>query len=183
MRVIGGSRKGKTLKAPAGNDTRPTSDKVREALFDILSDSFVESDFLDIFAGAGAVGIEALSRGAARAVFIEHSRPAASIIRKNLESCEMADRSSVIVADYRGALRSLSRGDYEFGCVFADPPYAFDDHAGLFDAIMSSGLVRPDASLVLEVSAKKTLADSFAGVVKTKTRRYGDSCLCFFRIG
>lgn len=125
MRVVGGSARGRPLVAPPGGRTRPTSDRVREAIFDALrSRGAVEASVvLDLFAGSGALGVEALSQGAARATFVDSDRAARQVVRRNLEACGFLDRAAIVAAP---AERFLARlGDERFDVAFCDPPYAF----------------------------------------------------------
>jgi 16S rRNA (guanine966-N2)-methyltransferase len=125
VRVVGGSARGRTLVAPPGGRTRPTSDRVREAIFNALrSRGAVEgSDVLDLFAGSGALGVEALSQGAARATFVDSDRGARQAVRRNLEACGFVDRAAIVAAP---AERFLARlGAERFDLAFCDPPYAY----------------------------------------------------------
>ncbi len=130
MRVIAGSAKGTRLKAPGGMKTRPTSSRVKEAFFNIVGQRVLDATFLDLFSGSGAMGIEALSRGSAQAVFIERDRVCAKIIMENLARCRMLDRAVILTRDAHLALSLLSRKKYKFEIVYIDPPY---QHPGIFD--------------------------------------------------
>jgi 16S rRNA (guanine966-N2)-methyltransferase len=135
VRVVGGSASGRTLVAPPGGRTRPTSDRVREAIFNALrSRGAVErSQVLDLFAGSGALGIEALSQGAARGTFVDPDRAARQAVRRNLEACGFLDRASIVGAP---AERFLARlGTERFDLAFCDPPYAFAGWEGLLAAL------------------------------------------------
>jgi 16S rRNA (guanine966-N2)-methyltransferase len=125
VRVVGGSARGRTLVAPPGGRTRPTSDRVREAIFNALrSRGAVEgSRVLDLFAGSGALGVEALSQGAARATFVETDRVARQAVRRNLEACGFLDRAAIVAAPAQRFLAGL--GADRFDLAFCDPPYAF----------------------------------------------------------
>jgi 16S rRNA (guanine(966)-N(2))-methyltransferase RsmD len=122
MRVITGSARGTVLISPEGTDVRPTSGKVKEAMFSAIQFDVEGRRVLDLFAGSGQLGIEALSRGAASADFVDNSRVSAEIIRKNLEKCRLADRARVVVGDYKAFLKSAAKGAY--GLILMDPPYA-----------------------------------------------------------
>jgi 16S rRNA (guanine966-N2)-methyltransferase len=151
MRVVAGAHRGRTLRAPPGTDTRPTADRVREALFSILG-PIDGTDVLDLFAGSGALGIEALSRGAASATFVERDRRAAATIRANLEG--LGADAHVVVRDALAWLRSPPP-DAAFGLVFADPPY---DSAPRLAAALTERLpavVSEEALIVIE-SDKRT---------------------------
>ncbi len=139
MRVVAGTARGRTIDAPPGTSTRPTSDRVRESIFNALGslDVVVDATVLDLFAGSGALGIEALSRGAARATFVESDRRAARVIEENLRRCGLDDRATVVTAD---ATRFALRGS-TFDLALADPPYAFDQWPDLLDAVDAETLV------------------------------------------
>ena len=123
MRVIAGTKRRMSLKTPEGLDTRPTQDRIKETLFNILQFDLSDKDILDLFAGSGALGIEALSRGAKRAVFCDCQKEALSCIEENLTKCQLKDSALVLPGDFNSAINSLSGRDYHFGIVFMDPPY------------------------------------------------------------
>src|ERR1700722_19279440 len=121
MRVIGGEFRSRVLKSVPGLDTRPTPDRLREALFNVLAPHMGGAVFADLYAGTGAVGIEAISRGAARAIFIEQSRPAATVIRENLKALEIESRAQVLIGRVTALLKKM-----QADIVFLDPPYALE---------------------------------------------------------
>ena len=123
MRVIAGTARRINLKTPEGLDTRPTQDRIKETLFNILQFDLEGQDVLDLFSGSGALGIEALSRGAKRAVFCDAAKQAVLCIEENLEKTHFKEQALVIPGDYNGAINALMRKDYHFGLVFMDPPY------------------------------------------------------------
>lgn len=176
MRVIAGTCRGRLLRAPAGAVTRPTADRVREAIFDVLTSSarLEGTSVLDLFAGSGAMGIEALSRGAARAVFVDRDRRAAGAVRDNLASLGLEERGAVVRAD---ALRWLSgprsrpaRGPFDL--ALCDPPYAFD----AWDEL----LARLDASLAVLESSRPLAVPGRWQVVRSK--RYGGTLVTVVRL-
>jgi 16S rRNA (guanine966-N2)-methyltransferase len=141
MRVVAGEAKGRRLEAPDGADTRPTSDRVREAIFNSLAsmDALDDAKVLDLFAGSGALGIEALSRYAAQCTFVEQARPALDAIRTNLDVTGLSDRSNVVVAD---AMTFVTQGKAsDFDLVLADPPYDFSQWAELLNGITTALVV------------------------------------------
>lgn len=123
MRVIAGSARRLLLKTVDSMDTRPTTDRIKETLFNMLQFDVEGVDFLDLFAGSGGIGIEALSRGARRAVFVDNMPKAVRCIQENLSHCHFEDRGTVMAFDYMSALNRLRSSDYHFGIVFMDPPY------------------------------------------------------------
>jgi 16S rRNA (guanine(966)-N(2))-methyltransferase RsmD len=182
MRVIAGSARGRRLAAPPGSDTRPTADRVREALFSILGPPPASAVVLDLFAGAGTLGIEALSRGAERAVFADHARAAARVLRKNLDELGLAGRAEVHVGDATRFAQRLGREGRSFSWIFLDPPYA----AGLADAalaaIAAGRLLAPDGTLVVEHDRRASPQAEHGLLIKADCRRYGDTELTFYRI-
>ena len=175
MRVIAGAYKGRRLKAPAGRDTRPTSDRVREALFSILGD-VANARVLDLYAGSGALGIEALSRGAAEVVFVERDRRAAEAIRANLRS--LGDPPATIHAADVSAWLARAGGARQFDLVFADPPYSSAPRAGE----VLSELLPP---LLTDTSVTVTESDKRAplrlGLPLVDERTYGDTRIAIHR--
>jgi len=180
VRITGGSAKGTRLKAPPGRGTRPTPAMVREAIFDILGAQVPGCEVLDLFSGSGSLGIEALSRGASRAVFVEESPLACRIIKENLASTGFRQRGRVLVSEVDRALRMVLRGT-QFDLVLLDPPY----HAGLAVATLktlgSLGLVKAPGSVVLEHSSREAPPDCVAGWRRWKHRRYGDTGVSIYR--
>lgn len=173
MRVIAGSLKGRRLEAPTWEGLRPTSDKLRETLFNVLAPRIAGARVLDGYAGTGAVGIEALSRGASHVTFIEQDRRAAALIQSNLEKCGISDGYAIIQASVLQAIRGLA----PFDVILLDPPYASD-----FDEALPhvGDIVRPDGVVILE-HATKTDAPAAAGrLVRVRELKSGDSTLTFY---
>ena len=174
LTVTAGVYRGRRLRIPSG--IRPTTDRVRAAVFDALQGPPPER-VLDLFAGSGAFGIEALSRGAAYACFIERSRRAAAVIRQNLDLLDLRDHTQVVVADARRT--ALAQGA-PFGLVFADPPYADDPWMELFHALETPGLLAHDALLVTETSTRAGAPLAPCGWRCLKERRHGDTTFAMF---
>lgn len=176
LRITGGVARGKTLKVPRCADIRPTSARLREALFNILQ---VEGkNFLDVFAGAGGVGIEALSRGASKVTFIENHPLALKALRENLELTGFTGQAEIIKQDaLRAGQRLLERG-YRFDIIFLDPPY----EKGLAEKALSifAGLLSYDGWLILE-SRVREAPPAISTAALVDERRYGDSALRFYR--
>ncbi len=154
MRIVAGSLRGKAIQAPDGRDTRPTTDRVREALFSSLYSlrgGFEDAVVLDAFAGSGALGIEALSRGASQAVFYERDAKAAATLARNLEACKLGPSAARVVK--RDVMHgAVSRADVPYDLVFLDPPYAFDadEVLSMVSALVGDGIVAGDAIVVYE---------------------------------
>lgn len=151
MRVIAGSCKRLLLKTPPGMETRPTADKYKETLFNVLQPYiYSDSKFLDLFSGSGGIGIEALSRGADYAVFVERSKTAISCIEDNLKTTKLRDKAYVINNDVMTALYKLN-GNYTFDIVFMDPPYGMDLERNVLDFLSKSSLINDDTIIVAEI--------------------------------
>ncbi len=182
MRVIAGRAKGTRLMVPKGTVTRPTADRVREALFSILGERVAGSKVLDLFAGSGALGIEALSRGASEAVFVDNSAAAIAAMRDNLERCHLSDRGRVTKADAGRGLGALSRQAGPFNLIFADPPYKMirSEVRGILHAILASGLVEAAGWIVLEHPSKEQ-PPVLQGAEIDQSRPYGDTALTIYR--
>lgn len=181
MRVIGGEAKGRRLKVPRGRATRPTADLVRESLFNILAPRVAGARVLDLFAGSGGVGIEALSRGASEAVFVESDPRALAALKENLDALGLVDRARVIGRNAVRALEGLRASGERFDLIFADPPYHGPLAGETLAALTDGALLTPHGVLVMEHFAKHPLPKS-AGVLRAvRTRRFGESSLTFFR--
>ena len=172
MRVTGGRLGGRRLVAPPPG-VRPTADRVREALFARLLD-LEGSSVLDLYAGTGALGIEALSRGAERAVFVERSHASVAALRRNLRTLELDASARVVRGDVCGALRRLAGERVRFDLVLADPPYEDRAIAASLALLVSGGLLAADAVVVVERSRRHPLS-SIEGLVSRESRRYGDT--------
>jgi len=182
VRIIGGSARGRTLKGPGRLELRPTPDRVREALFSILASDVPGARFLDLFAGTGAVGAEALSRGATLAVLVERDARAASLIRDNLDRCGLTDRARLLELPVANALDRLAAEGGQFDLAYIDPPYA--DSAARQEALERlSGhkLLTPDARLVLELPSREPPPE-VAGLHQAPVRRYGDTALALYTL-
>jgi 16S rRNA (guanine966-N2)-methyltransferase len=182
MRVIAGSARGLRLTAPPGMQTRPTADRVKEALFSIIASrrDLAGARILDICAGTGSLGIEALSRGAASCCFIEQDRPVLGILEKNLVKTGLAGRGVCLALDAITGLNRLSRQGNTFDIVFLDPPYSSNLYATVPKALSSLPLLSGEALLVAECSVRIPLAERYDMFVRIDRRVYGDTALEFF---
>jgi 16S rRNA (guanine966-N2)-methyltransferase len=182
MRVIGGTYRSRILKSLKGLALRPTSDRLRETLFNVLGPGISESRFLDVFAGTGAVGIEALSRGATQATFIENHAPSAALIRKNLESLEISSSAKVICADAMKALTGLEVAARQYDYIFIDPPYAAtEDYSRVMKLVAASNILAPGGIVIVEHRKTFNIAESFATLKRVRVLRQGDAALSFYR--
>lgn len=183
MRVISGQAGGLRLKSVPGRTTRPTADRVKEAMFSIIGPYFSGERALDLFAGTGALGIEALSRGASRAVFVDSDPRCAAVIRQNLEHTGLSGRAEVIRGDARRAAAELARRGEAFELVFLDPPYDRTDCDELLAELSARGLVAPGVVAVVEHRADVVYGDRFAGYVLRRRAVYGDTALSIYDHG
>ncbi|MBS3808611.1 MAG: 16S rRNA (guanine(966)-N(2))-methyltransferase RsmD [Desulfobacterales bacterium] len=179
MQVIAGQFKGRKLFAPPGRSTRPTSGKVREAVFNICADIVRGAMVADLFAGTGAMGIEALSRGAGYTVFVEADRGAAELIKKNLAVCRALDRASVFCHDLRHASRVLENAGAAFDLVFMDPPYNAGALGPALQNLIKSGTLAPEAVVVVEHSPSEPVYRDPAVLEEFDRRRYGKTVVSF----
>jgi 16S rRNA (guanine(966)-N(2))-methyltransferase RsmD len=177
MRVIAGAARGVPLISPEGRDLRPTLDRVRENLFNILQPWFPGPKFLDLFSGTGANGIEALSRGAAAAVFVDSDRAAQSLTRGNLEKTRLASNATCLQLALPDELHRIPG---TFNIIFADPPYAFEGVTELPASIADQGLLDDEGILIIEHSRKITLPETAAHLSQFRYKKYGDTGLTFY---
>ena len=155
MRVIAGSARRTQLKTLEGMDTRPTTDRIKETLFNMIAPYLYDSIFLDLFAGSGGIGIEALSRGAKEAVFVENGKEAVSCIKQNLKATGFLDQSQVMAMDVMQALRRLETLNRPFDIIFMDPPYRKGFEEKIIPYLLESYLVREGTQIIVE-TAKDT---------------------------
>ena len=179
MRVIAGSHRGRRLSGPRGISLRPTSDKVREALFSILGARIPGCRFLDLYAGTGAVGIEALSRGARAVTFVESDPGAAQLMRKNLTACGMLDRGELRVGSTETFLRQPGSWNGSYDVVFADPPYADQEAVELVLGAWGLGLLTPEAVMAIEQDAR-TQPPAMDRARLIRRYEYGDTALLLY---
>lgn len=177
MRVTGGSGRGQRLKVPAGDRVRPTSDKVKQALFNILGDRVVDAVFLDLFAGAGGIGIEALSRDAARVVFVDESRDSFNVVKQNIEQTGFEERSQAMLSKAESFLKKPS-GPYDI--VFLDPPYSTGLQP-LLEQVAGAGILKPDAIVIAEHFKKQPSPERAGGLGLYREAKYGDTVLAFYK--
>lgn len=154
MRVIAGSARRLLLKTAEGMDTRPTTDRIKETLFNMLQNDLFDCSFLDLFAGSGAIGIEALSRGAREAVFIDSGSKQVACIRENLKTTKLTDRARILECPVLSGLSSLNREGLSFDFIFMDPPYDMGHEKAVCEVLSHSGLLNPQTLIIAEVSLK-----------------------------
>jgi 16S rRNA (guanine966-N2)-methyltransferase len=186
MRIIAGTYRSRVLKAPPGLHTRPTSDRLRETLFNVLAPRIQSAAFLDLYAGSGAVGIEALSRGAAHVTFVERARAPLKALRENLSLLEIESGFDVQATTAGAFLRSLAEGETwlpRYDLVFVDPPYdvaqEYETALGLLGA-GTSGVLAQGALVIAEHRRKQQLEERYGGLRRTRLLEQGDATLSFF---
>lgn len=180
LRIVAGELRGRRLRVPQGEGVRPTGDRAREALFDILGAEVAGSRVVDAYAGSGALGLEALSRGAARAIFLESDRSIAAVLRANVRSLGVEDRSRVVVGDACRSVRDLTE---PVDLVLADPPYGSGEGERLLRVLESASVVVAGGLVVIERDRNESEAVHPAAWERLRTARYGRTCLDFYRTG
>jgi 16S rRNA (guanine(966)-N(2))-methyltransferase RsmD len=180
LRIIAGSARGRKLFAPTGLGTRPTTDRVRESLFQILAARLDGAAVLDLFAGSGALALEALSRGAASAVLNDADAGAVRLLKRNVEAVRAQERVQILALDYRRALKALA--GQRFSLVFLDPPYemtgCYREIAGI---LSSGGMLDGDGLIVMEHARKDAVAE-IQGYALADERNYGDTAVSMYRL-
>lgn len=183
MRIIGGKAGGRKLRTPRGPAIRPTADRVKEALFNILAGLMGSLDgcsVLDIFAGTGNLGIEALSRGAISAVFIDNSRNSTNLIEKNLEITGFTNAGTIVTRNFSAAIAALETAGNSFQLIFLDPPYGRDLLENALDRLGHSTILGTDTIVVAESSSRESTGTSFGRLILWDKRVYGDTALAFY---
>lgn len=181
MRISAGEHRGRRLQSVKGSRTRPTSDLLRQAVFNVLAARIQGAQVLDLCAGTGAVGVEALSRGAATATFVERDRRAVGTLRSNLASLRLAPRGRIVAGDVVQALKRLRAAGETFDCIFLDPPYAEGELAGRCIEILADGtLLSDNGALVTQTFHKTMLPDRVGALRRIWGRRYGESRLTLY---
>jgi len=173
MRVVSGTCKGRPLKAVPGNTTRPTTDKVKEALFNMIGPYFDGGIGLDLFAGSGGLGIEGLSRGLEKVIFIDRESRAIQVIQENIKACKFEGQSEVYRNDAERALKALIKRDLTFDYIFLDPPYKKQQLVSLMDKMEKQDLVKPDGVIVCEHSFDVELPQTVGRFNQIKYEKYG----------
>jgi 16S rRNA (guanine966-N2)-methyltransferase len=179
VRVIGGSLKGRRLTAPAGLATRPTADRIRESIFNILAGRIAPKRVLDLFAGTGALGIEALSRGAESAVFVDQAKIALAALRRNLHTLDLEGRTRVCHWNILKNLNCLAAERPGFDLVFMDPPYETQAMEPALASLAASGALMSGACIVVEHSAREPLVIPASAWVLKDQRRFGKTLVSF----
>lgn len=177
MRIIAGEAKGRRIKAPRGRATRPMRDFVREAVFSMLGPRTGGARVLDLFAGSGSLGLEALSRGAARAVFVDYAKEPTRIIQENLDMLGMSEKGKVIKAEVLDYLRKARSSELPYDLIFIDPPYRIDlkYRQEMLKRIAAGGFIAPSAVVIIEAPLRSEPPQSSAGMIFSERRKYGET--------
>lgn len=181
MRVISGSARGANLIAPEGLNTRPTTDRIKETLFNILSFDLYDCRFLDLFAGSGAIGIEALSRGAEKAVFVDSSDVCRKVIEQNLRHTRLDSKAEIVTKDVFLAIEALKKSGERFDIVFIDPPYMEGFNETVLDALVKADVLEKDSKIILERSSK-TKPPSVEGLEIYREKEFRTTVMTFLTL-
>lgn len=180
MRVISGKVRGLKLNAPKNDDVRPTTDRVKESLFNIINGYIIDSQILDLFAGTGSLGIECLSRGASRCVFVDASKSSIDIVKSNIKKARVDSESEVMNIDCKSAIDKLKTRNEKFDVIFMDPPYYENLFVNSLEKISESKLLKEDGIIVVEHDTKEKLPDCAGELIKQKSKKYGNTTLTFY---
>ncbi|KZZ82968.1 MULTISPECIES: 16S rRNA (guanine(966)-N(2))-methyltransferase RsmD [Bacillaceae] len=183
MRVVSGSLKGRPLKAVPGMSTRPTTDKVKEAIFNMIGPYFDGGLALDLFGGSGGLGIEALSRGTERCIFVDRDAKAIQTIHSNLEACRLQDQSEVYRNDAERALKAIIKRELQFQLVFLDPPYKQQKLKALIEQISDEQLLTEGGFVVAEHGTEVELPGQIGSFELVKFEKYGMAAVSIYRHG
>ncbi len=182
MRVISGKVRGLKLNTPKNDDVRPTTDRVKESLFNIINSYIMDSEVLDLFAGTGSLGIECLSRGAAGCVFVDSSRESLQVVKSNIKKARMENESIVINTTYQDAIKKLSIQNKKFDLIFMDPPYYKDMFVDALSRIGENNLLQEDGLIVVEHDSKEILPEQIGNIIKTKIKKYGNTTITLYQM-
>lgn len=181
LRVISGLAKGRRLKSVKGMTTRPTADRVKESLFNIIREEIEDSIFLDLYAGTGSIGIEALSRGASKVTFIDQDKQAIKVLKENLVLTKFDEQAEVYQQDVQLALNILGKKKKVFNLIFLDPPYYKGLEEKTLEKILDNGILIPNGLIIVEHLHKNILPDSMGKIQLIRTETYGDTAISFYR--
>ena len=182
MRIISGINKGKKLYAPEGAQVRPTGDKIKEAVFNIIGPIDEEAVVLELFAGSGSVGIEFLARGAKHCTFIDVSRKSLNYVKKNLDLCNFNNKAKIILSDYEKAIINLSKNNEKFDYIFADPPYALNLSNNIINKVFEFDIIKSGGLLIIETDkSEKVIDNKDTNMIKYKEKIYGRTRISLIR--
>ncbi|EJQ58377.1 16S rRNA (guanine(966)-N(2))-methyltransferase RsmD [Bacillus mycoides] len=181
MRVVSGKCKGHPLKAVPGNTTRPTTDKVKESIFNMIGPYYDGGIALDLFGGSGGLGIEAISRGIDKAIFVDRDSKAIKVIHQNLESCRLQEQAEVYRNDAERAVKALIKREISFDLILIDPPYKAQKIVSLVSIMDQHGLLNKDGIIMAEHGDDVVLPDSIGELVKVRAENYGITAISIYK--
>ena len=182
MRVISGKVRGLKLNTPQNEDVRPTTDRVKESLFNMISPYIMESSVLDLFAGTGSLGIECLSRGAEKCVFVDISKDSIAITKSNIKKARVENESIVLNVDFKDAISKLKIQKSKFDIIFMDPPYYKNMFIDALEKIDDADLLNEDGIIVIEHDSKNEFPENIGRLDKSKAKKYGSTTLTFYKL-
>lgn len=179
MRIITGKARGLKLKTPKGMDVRPTADRVKESLFNILGNRVIDAEVLDLFAGTGNLGLEALSRGAKKTVFVDHSSTSLKLTRENALLARLAEQAEFYKFDALSALNRFAQVGRKFSIIFCDPPYNKGLVAKVLTGIAANGLIASGGVVIVEHSKHESIPEGIDSIKVIRMEKYGETILSF----
>lgn len=182
MRVISGKVRGLKLNAPKNDDVRPTTDRVKESLFNMINSYMMDSDILDLFAGTGSLGIECLSRGANKCVFVDKSKESINIVKSNIKKARVENESIVLNLDFKSAISSLALKKEKFDVIFMDPPYYKNMFSDALLAVDEKELLKEDGIIVVEHDTVDKFPDNMGRLYKSREKKYGNTTITFYKL-
>lgn len=182
LRVISGKARGLKLNAPKNDDVRPTTDRVKESLFNIINPYIMDSEILDLFAGTGSLGIECLSRGANKCVFIDNSKESINIVKSNIKKARVENESIVMNLDFKSAIKSLALKNQRFDVIFMDPPYYKNMFNDALSEIDNNNILKEDGIIIVEHDTKDKFPDDIGRLYKSREKKYGNTTITFYKM-
>lgn len=182
LRVISGKVRGLKLDTPKNEDVRPTTDRVKESLFNIINSYIMDSNVLDLFAGTGSLGIECLSRGASSATFVDVSKDSINIVKSNIKKARVENQSTILNLDFKNAIDRLKAQNSKFDVIFMDPPYYKNMFIDALANIDNANLLAEDGIIIVEHDTKDKFEDKIGRLEKTKEKKYGNTTLTFYKM-
>lgn len=181
MRVISGKVRGLKLNTPKNEDVRPTTDRVKESLFNMINPYIMESSVLDLFAGTGSLGIECLSRGANKCVFVDISKESIAIVKSNIKKARVEKESIVLNSDFKDAISKLKLQENKFDVIFMDPPYYKNMFIDALQKIDNASLLNEDGIIIIEHDSKDVFPENIGRLEKSRDKKYGNTTITFYK--
>jgi len=182
LRVISGKVRGLKLDTPKNLDVRPTTDRVKESLFNIINPYIRESNILDLFAGTGSLGIECLSRGAKNCIFVDKSKESIGIVKSNIKKARVENESTILNIDFKDAVKRLSVQKQKFDVIFMDPPYYENMFIDCLKSIDELSLLKEDGLVVVEHDTNDLFDDNIGRLYKSREKKYGNTTITFYKL-